>query len=336
MARCLTAVNCVRRRFAQAGRKGDAPMPSSRRRLIQIAAAACALGLPAEAARAGVRVVRWRGVALGAEASITLYHGAPVKARSVLQRCATEIRRLEGIFSLYRPDSAICRLNRDGRLTRPPFELLDLTHQAAAVSRASDGAFDLTVQPLFALHARHFASPGHGPGGPDARALAATSRLVDHRLIDAEPRCVRFARPGMAITSNGIAQGYITDRIADLLAGEGLANVLVHLGEIRALGERQEGLPWRVGLAPGTIGLRDAALATSDPAGTIFGGHPAQHHLLDPRTGRPSQHARRVTVQAPTATLADALATARAIAPPELAARLEAAFPHALVIPSHA
>ncbi len=123
----------------------------------------------------------------------------------------------------------------------------------------------------------------------------------------------------MALTLNGIAQGYITDRIVDLLRAGGIESSLVDMGEIRVLGARPDATPWRVGLAnavagaqlsPAVLEIVDKAVATSSPDGFRF--DPAGHfgHLLDPRTGLSSARWRNVTVVAPDAATADALSTA--------------------------
>ena len=142
------------------------------------------------------------------------------------------------------------------------------------------------------------------------------------------PDRIRLAA-GMAVTLNGIAQGYITDRIAALLRRRGWSNVLINLGEIRALDGRPDGMPWTVALdrpislqtdLP-VLRVRDCAVATSSGAGTMFDAAGRHHHLFDPWTGRSASACLQVTVVAPRATLADALSTALFVAPP--AARSE-------------
>src|SRR5690606_25295461 len=123
-------------------------MAITRRRLMTISAALAVL--PAAARAEGGTARQWTGQALGARASIRLDHpdGAAIAARVM-----AEIGRLEDILSLYRPGSALSRLNREGRLAAPPFELLECLSLAGAVHRASGGRFDPTVQPLWALWA---------------------------------------------------------------------------------------------------------------------------------------------------------------------------------------
>ncbi len=277
----------------------------SRRRFLTITAAACATG-PAAAAS----ITSWRGVALGAGATITLAHP---QADAMIARALDEIVRLEGIFSLYRSDSALMRLNAIGRLSAPPFELLECLSLCDIVHRASGGRFDPTVQPLWALHAEH-----HAMGDfPTADAVAATLERVGWSWLQPTPAEITFARPGMALTLNGIAQGYIADRVADLLRAEGLTDILVDTGEMRALGGHPDGGDWPVRIASGASllsevhSLREAALATSAPLGTVFDAEGTVGHIIDPRSGKPiSSPWQSITITAPRAALADALSTA--------------------------
>lgn len=276
------------------------PPRMPRRRFLAITAGAAALaGQPAAAS-----THRWRGVALGAPASITLDH--PEAARLV-EAARTEIARLEAIFSLHRPDAALVRLNAAGRMAGPPVELVDLLGLCGAIHAATDGAFDPTIQPLWTLHAESWARGGP----PGAQALEACRARIGWRHVRVAPGEIAFARRGMALSLNGIAQGYIADRVATLLAAEGLTEALIETGEIRALGGRPAGGPWRVGLpGDGAIGLRSAAIATSAPLGTVFDPAGRVGHILDPRTGRPGGTWGSVSVIAPRAAVADALSTA--------------------------
>ena len=317
---------------------GAAP---TRRRFVAIAAAAA--GLPFAALRAGAETAylhRWSGIALGAAAEIVLYDSDATRARRLIARCVEEIDRLEDVFSLYRPESAIRRLNRDGRLAAPPLELVALLAEARSYSERTDGIFDVTVQPLWHLYTAHFAHPGADPRGPAEAAHVRAKALVDYRAVEIEPTEVRFARPGMAVTLNGIAQGYITDRVATLLQEAGMGDVLLDIGEVRALGRHPDGRPWRVGIrlaaepetVARTVTITDRAVATSAGIASVFEPSGRHHHLFDPATGRPAQAAGQVSVIAPRATVADALSTALAVSRPELAAAFAARFPEIKVL----
>ncbi len=297
-----------------------------RRRFVAISAAAAGLSLAPTAlaqAAAGPALQRWRGAALGAQASIMLHHPDGKAARALIAACVAEIRRLEKSFSLFREDSAISRLNREGVLDAPPLELVRLLSDCRRFSRLTDGAFDVTVQPLWHLYAEHYSRPEADPSGPSPAALSHARGLVGYGAVDSDPARIAFARPGMAITLNGIAQGYITDRVAAVLRAGGIESVLLDLGEVRGFGTHPSGRPWLVGLRDAStpdliadaVELSDQAVATSAPAATRFDESDHHHHLFDPKTGRGAQHANAVSVFAPDAITADALSTAFCIMP---------------------
>jgi len=297
------------------------PYNSGRRRVLRLVAAAGGLalapGLKASAAGRGIEPRVWRGTALGAESSITLYHPDAGRTRWLIGRCVAELRRLEAIFSLYRAETALSILNRQGYLNAPPVDLVRLLAQARGVSEITDGAFDITVQPLWTLYADHFREADADPAGPRPEAIAATLERIGYGAVTVSAGRIVFEKPDMAVTLNGIAQGYITDRVADLLRAEGVENVLVDLGEARALGRHEDGRPWKVGLAdplrPAHIArvveLADMALATSAGYGTRFDPQGRHHHLFNPATGRSAGRYLSVSVMARTATVADALST---------------------------
>lgn len=269
------------------------------------------------------------GQALGTVTSIRLAHP---QAEAIAARAAAEIRRLDEIFSLYRADSALAILNRDGRLPVPPFELLDCLAIAGAVHAASGGAFDPTVQPLWQLWAEA-ASRGTIP---DAQALAETRARTGWDGVAITPEAITL-RPGMALTLNGIAQGYLADRVAALLRAEGLSDLFIDTGEFHALGDAPDGAAgagWPVTLVSGEkLALRDRGLATSAPKGTTFDAAGRLGHILDPRAGGPVPLPwASVSISAGSAALADALATAACLAPDRAAMdAMLAPFPDARI-----
>ena len=295
-------------------------MTQTRRRFLCISAAALALPSAAATQDSAKDSAHWTGFALGARASMTLAGINPIHARPVFARLEAEIARLERIFSLYRDDSALVRLNHTGRLQAPPPELLEVLTLSDALNHASCGAFDPSVQPLWQALAT----------GGDTRA-ARTVIGWDGVRFDAGE--VQLTRPGMALTFNGIAQGYITDRIAALLRAQGLHDVLVDIGEVAALGHKADGAPWRAGIATPEgrivhrLALSDRALATSARLGTELA--PDQGHILDPQ-GHGPQHD-IVSVSASRAALADGLSTALCLLDADEVPRLMGGFSGAAI-----
>ncbi|MCP5151704.1 MAG: FAD:protein FMN transferase [Ectothiorhodospiraceae bacterium] len=299
----------------------------SRRRFVVAATlAASAAVAPWRAACATPRWT-WRGVAMGARASLVVEHPERAVARSVVERCVDEIRRLERVFSLFDPSSALSRLNRHRVLDQPPPELVEVLALARRVGDASDGAFDVSVQPLWTLYQRHFSRADADPRGPTASAVEATLAHVGYRDIESDTDRVRLGGALRAITLNGIAQGFVTDRVVRVMSEHGLDRVLVDAGEVRAGSGG-----WRVGVK-GASGIeqvialdRPRAVATSAPTGFVFEPSGRHHHLLDPLRGASANRYASVTVQAPTAALADALSTACASLARERIAALARAF----------
>ena len=177
------------------------------------------------------------------------------------------------------------------------------------MSEKTQGAFDVTIQPLWEA-----ARQGQRAPGP-----------VGYRDLVVTPSRATFLRPGMGASFNGIAQGFATDRSVEILRAHGYGDILANLGEYRGLGIHPEGRPWAIGVPDPRSGeivqvLDPArgAIATSEPLGTLVGD---QSHIFDP-LGRSGPRWRSVTIQASDAATADALSTAVAASPVDEAAGL--------------
>jgi len=308
----------------------------SRRRFITIVAGLAGAGMvPASVlATSEPATVTWRGTALGASASLTLHHSDRARAELLVRQVIAEVARLERIFSLYRRDSALSELNRLGVLAAPPPELVELLEISQEIWKSTEGAFDPTIQPLWLLLARHFADAAADPAGPSRGELDEALDLVGLDRVNWNRNRIVFGRHGMALTFNGIAQGYITDRVVDLLRAAGVAKTLVDMGEIRTLGTRPDNTPWRVGVegapdAPTLLELdvEDQAIATSRPDGFRFDQGGRFNHILDPRNGISARLYDAVTVLAPEAVLADAFSTAFSLHEPEAVQKIAAVYP---------
>jgi thiamine biosynthesis lipoprotein len=199
----------------------------------------------------------------------------------------------------------------------------------------SQGAFDISVQPLWRLYEAHFWS--HTDKSPNilAKARDTAHALVDFRRIDCGTAAIAFARQGMGITLNSLAQGYITDAVADMLRNEGFASAMVDLGEYRAIGAHPDGRPWRVGIRDGrtvdaiarSVELDGTALAVSGGYGTTFEPTGRFHHIFDPHSGASANRLADAAVIGPTAAVANGLSTALCVAGEARAPALLAAYP---------
>ena len=288
-----------------------------RRRFIQILAT-CATAL--NCGRLGASTLaplRWQGYMLGAEGHFTLYTADRAKGQNILQQCFTEIQRLETIFSLYDADSELCRLNMDGHLSNPSSDWFDLLQSVDAAHKLSGGLFDPTIQPLWLVYAQHFADYPEATQGPSQELIEVARKQTGWKQVAYRPGEIHFEHPGMQLSLNGIAQGFITDRVAEILTEAGLRHVLVELGETRAIGCHPQQRPWRLGIKDADdlrtlhaiAEIDNQALATSGSYGSPFSKDKNYHHLLHPKTGRPANRWKSLSVIAPTATQADALST---------------------------
>lgn len=275
----------------------------SRRRFLTISAlAGIGAALPAGAAPHA----HWHGRAMGAETSLSLPGLDDGAARPVIRAVIRDLTRLERIFSLYRSDSQLVQLNETGVLNAPAAEMVDLLALCDRLHHATGGAFDPTIQPLWQVKA------GMGRGISEA----AARDLIGWDRVDLAPDRIRLTRLGMALTLNGVAQGYITDRIAALLRARGLRDVLVDMGEIVAMGDKDGVGGWTAAIAAPNgsvmkhIVLKDRALATSAPMGTVLDANAGVGHIVDPRRDIAEGQARLVTVSGPSAAVADGLSTA--------------------------
>jgi FAD:protein FMN transferase len=292
----------------------------TRRRCIAISAAAAGLELLpfASHARPHTELVQWHGIALGAIATLQIHHPDRATAQHLIARSLAEVRRLEAQFSLFREDSALVRLNRQGALAAPAAELVELLLECRRYSEITNGAFDATVQPLWNLYAGYFSRADADPNGPATDAIADSLARVGYRDVLISRDRIALARGGMQVTLNGIAQGYVTDRIVALLRGAGITRTLVDMGEPRCVGTHPDGRAWQVGIADPdrpdrvaeTISIIDQAVATSGGYGFRFDPAGRFHHLFDPTTGRSAERYRSLTCIMPTATAADAFSTA--------------------------
>jgi thiamine biosynthesis lipoprotein len=303
----------------------SSPERPTRRRAITILAAAGAGALVGGPARSSTNY-EWSGVAMGADATI-LFNGIDRDAaRAAVRMVEAEIDRLEGALSLFRSDSELYRLNRDCRLPSPSADLKRALTLAIETAAASGGLFDPTVQALWEAHVDWFAAAPEA-GTPPEGLIARARTAVDWRRVRIEADAIALGQ-GQRLTLNGLGQGYVTDRIAELLAGRGLKHILVDLGEQRAIAPRLDGKAWQIARADqAPIALRRGALATSEGAGCVLGDGGAAHHLFDPRSGRSAARWKTVTVHHRSAAVADALSTTFYIASADEIARLLPGFP---------
>jgi FAD:protein FMN transferase len=287
--------------------------PPTRRDCLRVSMGLCA-GLVVPGASAKTLVLQWRErvmVGLGTTLSLRAGHADGGRADAALDKAVAAIRHVEQQMSLFIPDSALCRLNLDGVLHHPHPDLVKVFALAQRVSQNSQGAFDVTVQPLWLVWQKA-KQAGRLPTAHEVRDALAR---VDWRQLEVTPQCIRFTQPHMAVTLNGIAQGFASDLARAALQSQGIEHALIDTGEWSALGASPDQGPWTLGIADprrpnaliAKVATAGSAMATSSDAHYRFGGDDKHHHIFNPQTGYSPRELASVTVVASSCALADAL-----------------------------
>lgn len=239
--------------------------------------------------------------------------------RAAGEEALAEIARVEAMLSLYKPSSEVANLN--GRaadeLVRVSAELFALVQRAIALSEETGGAFDITIAPL--VRCWGFMQ---GTGAEPAEEEIETARSkVGFGLLELEEgnRTVRFAKPGVMLDFGAFGKGYAVDCAMEILKEAGVASALLHGGTstVLAIGAQADGQPWRVAIEDenktvhGVVDLRDESLSVSAVWGKSFASQGKTFgHILDARTGWPSERAQLAAIILPSAAESDALSTA--------------------------
>lgn len=270
--------------------------------------------LPTVCLAASSHRLNWRDTTftgLGTVLSIRAAHENATVLNQALQRARDVVARVEDEMSLFRPSSALSRLNRAGVLQQPSVELLHVLQLSQRIARRSQGAFDVTVQPLWQLYAQAQKENRL----PSPIEVSEARQRVSWQHLDVSDRQIKFTRPGMGVSLNGIAQGYAADRVRESLTRDGVAHALINTGEWSVLGMAEGQRPWALAIADprradawlARVTLKGMSVATSADDQCVFSQDRKHHHIFNPHTGYSPQDLSSVTVAAPSCALADAL-----------------------------
>jgi thiamine biosynthesis lipoprotein len=255
-------------------------------------------------------------LAMGTFVSMTLIHPSKDRAEEAIDKAFEEIRMLSRSLSRFDTAAAVAQLNRDGFLDDLPSEVTRVVARAMDYYRLTQQRFDITVKPVEDLFKERFADDRATL--PSEEELEKAIMLVGSKNISLKGRSIRFKQPGMGITLDGIAKGYVVDRASEIIASHQIKNYLINAGgDIRTKGSRSKEKAWTVAIQdpqkkqdyPDVIHLSDAAVATSGNYEVYFDREKMFHHIVDPKTGLSPELSTSVSVIAPTAMDADALST---------------------------
>ncbi|MBI4500662.1 MAG: FAD:protein FMN transferase [Gemmatimonadetes bacterium] len=264
---------------------------------------------------AGLHRIRETRTRIGTIVTITVVHPDAAAARHMVTEAFDEMERLEDILSRHRAETPLARLNREGQIFDAPVELQQVVRASLDYSATTGGAFDITVAPLVNLYRSRFAAAGRPPAESE---VEQARELVGHQRVLVDGSSIRFATRGMAITLDGIAKGYVVDRTVEQLKAQGAERVLVAAsGDMSSVNQGWPDDGWEIGVQnprdqAGLIGLlriHGQSLATSGDYQEYFTPDKRFHHIIDPRSGTSPERTSAVTVVAPKAMDADALAT---------------------------
>jgi thiamine biosynthesis lipoprotein len=263
---------------------------------------------------------------MGTLVEITVREPDQDKAQLALSSAFNEMRRLEKLMSTHLADSEISRLNaKAGSMTSLAVspDVLAVIERGIYWGNQTNSALDISIGPV----SRLWRFDDDDPAIPDTQRLAEAARLVNFREIERVESNVQLKQSGMALHLGAIAKGYAVDQAMGVLDKNGIQHALINAGgDLKVLGERKEGQPWKIGLQHprhpekmiASFNLSNKAVATSGDYQKYFIKDDTRyHHILDPANGRPARGVISCTIVAKTVMDADALATAVFVLGPE-------------------
>jgi thiamine biosynthesis lipoprotein len=276
------------------------------------------------------RTVQRSETIMGTTVSITVVAPTAEEGRAFIDAGMAEVRRLDAMMSLYKDTSEIAKVN--AAAGRAPVkvspEMIEIVEQAVKASDLSDGVFDITIGPLVVLWQMRLKEGAV----PTDKEIAGVRPLVNYRniVVDRKASTLFLKKQGMIMDLGGM-KGYIADRAAAVLRQRGANNALIALaGDIWALGLREDGKPWRIGVQHPrdqdktitVLELSDKYICTSgDYERFVIREKKRYHHIIDPRTGRPSTGVISATLIGDRGSFIDPLAKVPFILGPEAGMR---------------
>lgn len=256
---------------------------------------------------------------MGSRFEITVVAKNATEAEQYLDAGVNEIKRIEKLISSWDPQSQTSEINRNAgkHPVQVDPELFDLIQRAIGISGITDGAFDIS----YASMDRIWKFDGSMKEMPSEEEIKASVSKVgfENIILDNQNRTVFLKQPGMKIGFGGIGKGYAADAAKELLMKKGVsAGIINASGDMNTWGKQPNGKDWTVAItnpmnkntAFATLPLKQGAVVTSGDYEKFVRFNGKRYaHIINPKTGFPSTGIISVTVFAPKAELADALAT---------------------------
>jgi len=321
---------------------GKFRIPHSPFRIFLLLGFVLLLALPSLLSAQDASLFRQSRILMGTSVEVTVSQVDSKAAEEAIEAAFQEVERINRLMSHYRPDSEVSQITHHAgkKEVRVSPENLEVIERALYFSRLSDGAFDITIGPVFRLW--NFREGKI----PDRETLRDQLKRVDYRKIKADRSrsTVYLADPRMELDLGAIAKGYAVDRACGVLQKRGVENFLVNAGgDLKVGGEKEKGVPWTIGVQHprlpseiiGKLQPKNSGVATSgDYEKSFVKDGERYHHILVPSTGMPARECQSVTILAPSAMDADALATAVFVLGPKKGVALVEKMPavHAIIV----
>ena len=268
---------------------------------------------------------------MGTNVTITVVAKTPEEGESAIDAGMAELRRLDAMMSLYKDGSELTKVNLAAgeHPVKVSPEMIEITERAVAVSKMTDGVFDVTVGPLVVLWQMRLKE---NKIPTDAEIALAKSRVGYRNIVINRKASTLFLRKPNMIMDFGGMKGYMADRVADLFRKRGITNAVIAIaGDIWVLGRREDGKSWRIGVQHPrehdktlvVLDLSNKYITTSgDYERFVIREKKRYHHIIDPRTGKPSKGVISATLIGDKGSLIDPLAKAPFILGPEQGMKL--------------
>lgn len=256
---------------------------------------------------------------MGNHFEITVNASDSAKAYVYFDIAIDEISRIERLISSWDPNSQTSAINLNSGVqpVKVDYELFSLIQRAISISKLTDGAFDIS----YASMDRVWKFDGSLTQMPSEKAIAASVSKIgyQHILLNESDTTVFLSKKGMKIGFGAIGKGYAADKTKKLLTEQGVESGIINAsGDMSVWGKQVNGKPWQVAIINPFDKSKAYALLPVNNGAVVTSGSYEKHvtfngiryaHIIDPRTGYPAQGIISVTVFAPKAELADALAT---------------------------
>ena len=256
---------------------------------------------------------------MGSGFEITIVDSSIEQGWLMIEESIFEIKRIEALISSWDDLSQTFKINSNAgkEAVEVDKELYDLIERSLAISKLTQGAFDITFSGVRGLY--YFDKEEHE--FPDTSKLSKALRNVGYQHIELQPENhVYLDSKGVSIGFGAIGKGYSADKVKQLMIEKGVPGGVINAsGDLTVWGSQADGKPWKVGIANPMnkeeilfwLPLENKSVATSGDYEKFFESNGIRYsHIINPVTGYPTSGLMSVTVFSPSAELSDALATA--------------------------